>query len=237
MIPKILTTTRVSELNGVTQQLIDKYTKGDYSSDSHLTQLFANLSDTNQQLGIAIMRHTAQSELADLDAITDNEVSQLHGLTKGYTCHPDEAIANAAHMLFQMIDKYGLEVKKKSYREEYPLLGSMLTESKTEPYPASIAQLDGCAERFNMLETAVNNFNTKQNAYLSVKDDEQNLASATDIKKQLICFINEELIAYLNVMQKVQADVYSELAQHTANRISESNNAVRLRRNKVEVNE
>ncbi|WP_289053058.1 DUF6261 family protein [Carboxylicivirga marina] len=146
------------------------------------------------------MRHIIESEVADMDAVTDNEVSMLHGLTKGYTIHPDESISNTATLLFNMIDKYGLEVKKKSYREEYPLLGSMLTESKTEPYPAYIAQLNGCAERFNRLETAVNHFNTKQNAYLSVKDDERNLASATDIKKQLIRFINEELIAYLNVM-------------------------------------
>ncbi|GEM_PF-6379869 len=233
-IPKILSTTRVSEVNGVTQQMIDEYGKGDYSADSHLTKVFDHITDSNNQLGIAIMRDSVESELAELDEITDNEVTLTHGLTKGYTCHPDENTANRAGELFKMVDKYGLEVKKKSYREEYPLLGSMITESKTEPYVACIAALPGCDERFKRLEAAVNNFNAKQNVYLSVKDDQNELSSATAIKKQLIAFINGELVAYLDVMQRVNTEMYGGLAQFTANRIAENNSAVRKRRNKTE---
>ncbi|WP_439185173.1 DUF6261 family protein [Carboxylicivirga taeanensis] len=236
-ISKILTTTRVSELNGVTQQILDEYSKGDYSTDRHLTQLFSQVSELNNQLGIAIMRDTVESELSELDGVTDSLFTLLHGLTKGYTCHPEEAVSGAAIQLFKMIDKYGLEVKSKSYREEYPLLSSMITESKTEPYAACITALSGCDVRFSQLETAVNNFTTKQIAYLSVKDDEKNKSSATLIKKQLIGFINDELAPYLGVMQKVNTTLYGELAQFTANRIAESNAVVRNRSSKVAVDQ
>ncbi len=232
-IPKFLTTIRVSELNGVTQQIVNEYSKGDYSTDDLLSQLFAQLTDLNTQLGIAILRDTAESELAELDDVTDSIFTLLHGLAKGYTCHPTEAIADAATQLFKMIDKYGLEVKSKSYREEYPLLRSLIAESKTETYAARIAALSGCDVRFSQLETAVDNFMTKQLAYLSVKDDEKNRSSATVIKKQLIAFINDEVAPYLGVMQKVNATLYGQLAQFTANRIAESNVVVRKRSSKV----
>jgi len=233
-IPKILTNSRISEINGLLQQMIGEYKKGDYTADAYLSPAFEQLIAQNNQLGIAIMRDSAESELAELDEISDNEVTLTHGLIKGYTCHPDQSKADAAAILFKMVDKYGLEVKNKSYREEYPLLASMISECKTETNAACIAQLDGCAERFNRLEAAVNNFTTRQNTYLLVKDDEKDMTSATEIKKQLIGFINEELATYLNVMQKVKADVYGGLAQFVANRISESNSAVRNRRNKTE---
>lgn len=236
-IQRILTNTRMTEVNGLTQQMTDEYSKGDYSADSYITEIFDTLMDINQQLGTAIMRNKAESELSVLDDITDNEVTHTHGLVEGLTHHPNESIANKAITLFKMVDKYGLEVKTKGFNEEYPLLGSMIGESKTEPFASCIAQLDGCAERFNRLEAAVDNFNTKRNAFLLVKDDEKEQVSATEIKKQLIAFINNDIATYLNAMQKARPDDYSNLAQFIANRINENNSAVRLRRNKVEINE
>ena len=233
-LPKILTTTRVSEVNGVTQQMIDEYGKGDYSADSHLTQLFGQVTDINNQLGIAIMRDSTESELAELDDITDKEMTLTHGLIKGYTCHPDETTANAAILLFKMVDKYGLKVKNKGYREEYPLLSSMIAESQTRIYDACISQLSGCDIRFNRLKTAVNHFNTQQNTYLSVKDDEKEQLSATAIKKQLITLINDDLLTYLVAMQKANPAMYSALTDFAANRINESNLVVRNRKSKVE---
>lgn len=231
-IEKILTTTRVSEANGVMQQIIDQYKKGDYSTDEYLTKIFEDIIELNNQLGTAIMRDKAESELATLDNVTDNEVTLTHELVEGYTCHPNEAIAGQATTLFSMVDKYGLAVKNKSFNEEYPLLASMIDESKTEPYASCVAGLDGVAERFNLLEAAVNTFNTRRSAFYSVRDNEKEQASATEIKKLLIAAVNDNIASYLNAMQKARPDVFAELAQFMANRIAENNAAVRNRRTK-----
>ncbi|MCG8579512.1 MAG: DUF6261 family protein [Bacteroidales bacterium] len=231
-VSKILTTTRVSEVNGLLNQMTDEYKKGDYSSDTYLTAAFERMIDENDLLMIAIMRDSIESELADMDEITDNEMTLTHGLLKGYTCHPDEAIAEAAEFVFKMVDKYGLDVKHKSYREQYPLLGSMIQESQNEPHVSYIAKLSGCEMRLKLLKQAVDNFNEKQNAYNLLKDDRREQQSASDIKKQLVSFINEDLITYLEVMAKVNSETYGNLAQFIANRINESNAVVRSRRNK-----
>lgn len=233
-IPRILTNTRVSEVNGLFRQMIDEFTKGDYSGDAYLSHVFGQVTDLNEQLGIAIMRDAVESDLADLDDVTDRIFTLLHGLVKGYTCHPDEAIANAAIWLFKMIEKYGLEVKNKSYREEYPLLASMIAERKTEDYQTCVAQLSGCDIRFNQLETAVDNFNAKQNDYYSVKDDRKELETASVIKKRLIDLLNDDVAPYMVVMSKVNAETYAELAQFIVNRIDESNALVRQRKAKAE---
>lgn len=233
-IPRILSNTRVSELNWVTQQMIDEYTKGDYSADAYLTEVFNQVIDTNDQLGLAIQRDVAESELAELDDHTDTIFTCLHGLTKGYTYHPDEATAGAGVKLFKRIDKCGLEVKTKSYGEEYGLLSSLITDSKAPEYQAAITQLPGCDVRFQQLETAVSNFASRQNIYKSAKDDAKNQESATVIKRRLIDIIKDDLSVYLNAMQKVNPAVYGELSQFIANRISESNAAVRSRKQSVE---
>lgn len=236
-IQKIRLNTRISEVNGLVQQLIDEYKKSDYSSDSYLTMVYKQLSEQNTQLGIAIKRDSIESELAELDDVTDSIFTLLHGLVKGYTCHPDEAISGPAIQLFKMIDKYGLEVKSKSYREEYPLLSSMITDSKTEPYAACITTLVGCNVRFSQLETAVDNFNAKKHAYYGARDDRQELETASVIKKRLINLLYDDVTPYLYTMQKVNAALYSQLAQFTANRIAESNAIVRNRSSKVVVDQ
>jgi len=233
-IPRILTNTRVSEVNGLLQQIIDEYKKGDYTADTYLTPAFEKLMEENNRLKVAIMRDGIESDLYELDEVTDTIVTYLHGLVQGYTCHPDASIADAAVILFKMIDKYGLEVKNKSYREEYPLLASMISESKTENYKACIAQLSGCDVRFNQLEIAVDNFNAKQNDFFSMKDDRMDQDNASVIKKSAIEMLNDDVAPYLYAMQKVNADVYGDLAQFVINRINESNAVVRKRKSKVE---
>lgn len=231
-IPKISTRSKISEVNGLISQIIDEYKKGDYTSDAYLTMAFEKLTGENNRLKAAIMRDSVESELAELDEISDNEVSFTYGLVKGYTCHPDKDIAQAAEVVFKMVDKYGLEVKRKSYREQYPLLGSMIEESRDEQYAPLIARLSGCEVRFNLLEAAVNNFTAKQNAYLSLKDQEKSLTTATDHKKNLVDFFNDEIATYLEVMQKIRANTYDALILFVANRIIENNAAVRNRHNK-----
>ncbi|MCT4589005.1 MAG: DUF6261 family protein [Carboxylicivirga sp.] len=233
-IPKILTNTRVSEVNGLLQQIIDEFNKGDYSTDAYMSQAFQQVITINGQLGEAIKRDAIESDLADLDDVSDNAITLLHGLVKGYTCHPDNMIANAARLLFKMIEKYGLEVKSKSYREEYPLLASMISESKTEEYAACIVQLPGCDVRFEQLETAVDNFNTRQNDYYSVKDERSEMETASVLKKRLIGLMNDDVAPYLFVMQKVNGDVYADLTHFITKRITENNSVVRNRKNKIE---
>lgn len=229
---RVLNNTRVSEVNWVTQQIVDEYQKGDYSSDAYLSPAMEKVIGQNGRLRVAIMRDALESELAELDDVADNEVTLLHGLTKGYTCHPDENKARAAYQLFKMVDKYGLEVKEKGYNEEYPLLRSMIAESKTDVYKACFEALPACQERFNLLEAAVNNFSSKQNAFNLEKDERKEKESASVIKKQLLDLLNNEVMPYLDVMQKVKTDLYGGLTQFAANRISESNAAVRNRGNK-----
>nr|WP_321453377.1 DUF6261 family protein [uncultured Carboxylicivirga sp.] len=228
-IPRIINNTRVSETNGLTLQLTEAFVKDEWNTDSYLQNLFSRIKTSNQKLGEAIKRDKTESELAELDDLTDKAVTNLHGLTKGYTFHPDKAIYTSANKLLKLIDKYGLEVKAKSYLEEYPLLNSLITDSRAGEYADCIAALPGCDIRFTELETSVNTFTDKQNEFNKAKDSEQNLASASVIKKELLKIINDELVLYLNAMRQANSQTYSTLADYIGNRINQSNVAVNNR--------
>ena len=233
-IPKILINARISEVNGVTQLVINEYTKGDYSADVYFTDLFNRVDSSNKMLSEAMKRDIVVSDLARLDENTDDIYTSLHGLVKGCTYHPNANISEAGDKVFKLIDKYGLEVKSKSYREEYPLLTSLIHDSEGADYQVAIGKLSGCNVRFQQLKDAVDAFNTKQTAYLSERDDLKNLPSATEVKKQLISIVNNELNTYLCAMEIARPEVYKALADFVANRIKESNAAVRNRRNSEE---
>lgn len=230
-IPKILINARISEMNGVMQQIINEYIKDDYSADDYFTGLLTKLTENNNVLSEAIKRDTVVSELAELDGNTDDIYTSLHGLVKGFTYQPTANIAQAGDKVFTLIEKYGLQVKTKSYREKYPLLASLIQDSEMKEYQTAIGKITGCSMRFQQLKEAVEVFNTKQNAYLLKRDDLKNIPSATEVKKQLISIVNKELSTYLNAMYIAKPDVYSTLAKFVANRINECNAAVRNRRN------
>lgn len=107
---------------------------------------------------------------------------------------------------------------------------SLLAERKTSNYQSNIALLPGCDVRFTQLETAVDTFLNTQSEHNATKDKEDDLESASVIKKQILALLNGEISPYADAMQKANAALYGNLAKFMANRINENNAAVRNRK-------
>lgn len=66
------------------------------------------------------------------------------------------------------------------------------------------------------------------------KGKEGALENATELKKEVVAIINENLVVYLNAMQQVNPEMYFEFANTVAVIIAENNETVKRRAKKPE---
>ena len=231
---KLIAKSRTTEVDTVSDRIIKEYEKDDWSSDLHLTGIFNRLKPASLRLTKSINRIKAESMLEEKDEIRDQNVRSIYYLIHGFLHHPEETISNAARQLLDLFENYGLEIIKESYATESSLVESMLedfAESKAEP---AIAVLPGLSQLIYELRTAQTAFEEAKVIFEEEKAKEGTEETATEIKKEVVSLINDELVVYLRAMVQVNETVYGHFTR-TVGEIIESNNiTVRKRSNKHE---
>nr|WP_319511848.1 DUF6261 family protein [uncultured Draconibacterium sp.] len=230
MIEKMLTNSRTTDVHGTTRLLINAFQQSALTEDRPLMQLFTTIAEQNTGLGNAIDRSKAQSILADKDDIRDAADRAVGYLVKGYTYHPDETIRNAALLVERMFDKYGFAVTREGYVTESSHLVSMLTDLAAPEIQAAIVLLSGVAENIAALQTAQNDFENTQAQYAEELAEEDNLPNATNLKKEVLALLNDDLVVFLRSAERFQAETYGTFAAVVAKIIADNNIAVRKRR-------
>ncbi len=234
MIPKLSYRTRTTEVNSTSENLGLTYQKQSLESDTYLAGLFTNLLSGSGLLRTAINRSKAESNLDDMDVIRDEKIQALHYLLLGAIHNPNEEISASATRLYDEYKKYGLKVTQKSYLIESSLTESMLEDYTATDLQADIAAVLGCAELIAGIQTAQNDFKTANIAWEEAKSKEGLTASATQIKKEILALINDNIVVYLKAMNLANNAVYGELAQTVSQIITDTNQAVKRRAKKDE---
>lgn len=227
MIEKMMTTSRTTEVHGTTRLIINSYQQSGLTKDQTLNPMFTAISTQNNALGDSIDRSKAQSILAEKDDIRDAADRAVGYLVKGYTYHPDETVRNAALVVEKVFDKYGFVVTKEGYVTESSHLVSMLGDFAAPKVQAAIALLSGVAENIATLQAAQDDFENTQAQYAGELADENNLPNATELKKEVIGLINNDLVVFLRSSGRFQAETYGAFAAIVAKIIADNNEAVR----------
>ncbi|PKQ64832.1 hypothetical protein BZG02_02990 [Labilibaculum filiforme] len=229
MIPKLSYKTRTTEVNSTSENLGLTYKKQNIKEDNYLTDLFTNLQNKSDLLRTAINRSKAESNLDAKDVMRDEKVQALYYLLLGAMHNPNAAISAPAAKLYDVFIKYGLKMTQKSYMIESSLVESMLEDYEAVDLQADIAAVLGCAELIAHIETAQNDFKTANIAWEEAKSKEGLTVSATKIKKEIITFINDNIVVYLKAMNLAKNAVYGELAQNVSQIINDTNQSVKRR--------
>ena len=230
MIEKIIATSRTTDIHGTTRILINAFLQSGLTEDRTLSSMMTAITEQNTALGNAIDRSKAQSILADKDAIRDAADRAVGYLVKGYTYHPDETIRNAALVVEGVFNKYGFEVTREGYVTESSHLVSMLADFAAPEVVAAIALLSGVAENIAALQAAQDDFENTQTQYAEELAEEENLSNATELKKEVVALINDDLVVFLRSAGRFQAETYGAFAAVVAKIIADNNETVRKRR-------
>ena len=232
MIEKLIFSSRTTEVDSVSINIIGAYKKSDWSADTHLSAIFTSLEAEGARLTAAIKRSKVESELEEKDELRDAGLRSLHYLLTGLMHHPDPAIQTAAGEVDAVFDNYGLSIQDENYASQSSLTSSLLLDLDRPELQASIDLLSGCSEIIEGIRAAENDFIQASIAYKKASARESTLESATQIKAAVVNVINNRLVIYLRAMVQVDESTYGDLGRTIARIIGDNNEVVKKRRKK-----
>ncbi len=231
MIEKLLSTSRVTEVNDVATRSSGAFGESGVT-DPYLTTTFAALDAANLTLSLAIKRSKAESDLEEKDEVRDDKVRALYYLINGFLYHPTREIKDAAQLLMDLFDNYGLVIVGESYATESSLVGSLLLDLAKPKYAAAIAALSGCADLIAQLQTAEDDFEQARIAYETEKAKEGLVENATLVKKEVLTLLNDKIVIYLRAMEQANPAIYGVFVATVAQIIADTNEQVKKRQQK-----
>ena len=230
LIKKISPNTRNGDMSALLSLMQKAFAKSDWSADLYLTPIIGKTSANNTALVEALRRLTIYSQMAEKDDVRDMAIRDLFKLVEGYVHIPIVKMKEAALVVANILEQYGLSIQHEDYAEESADIESLLNDLSKADIVLAIANLRGVPETITALDTAQKDFENlalQQAEGESVKKD---LASASSLKKESIMEINTNLVGYMNTMAKVNPAVYEATAKTIAELIEKNNELVKRRR-------
>jgi hypothetical protein len=230
LIKKISSTSRNGDTSTLVDLILKAFDNNDWTADTYLTPIILRTRPNNAQLIEALKRLKAYSQMAEKDDERDEAIRSLFKLVEGYIYIPIEEMSQAATFVNTILKNYTLSIVKEDYAEETADTKSLLNDLSKPDALIAIAKLQGVAQTITAIDTtqkAFDNLAFQQAEGESVKKD---LASASQLKKELIVDINNNLVGYMNTMAKVNPAVYEATAKTIAELIDNNNELVKRRR-------
>ena len=231
MIEKLIAQSRVTEVNDAATRMSGSF-KNSGLTDQYLVSTFTTLDASNMKLTLAIKQSKAESDLEEYDEGRDDKVRSFNYLVQGFSHHPTKTIKEAAQLLMDLFDNYGLAMVGESYATESSLVSSLLLDLAKPKFQDAIALLSGCAELIAELQTAQNNFEQARITYEAEKAKEGMVENATVVKKEVLTILNDKIVVYLRAMEQVDPVTFSVFANTCAQIIADNNEQVKKPKNK-----
>jgi hypothetical protein len=229
LIKKISTSSRNGDISSLLSLILKAFAKNDWSTDIYLTPIIGKTSANNTALIEALRRLKVYSQMAEKDLVRDTAIRALFKLVEGYIYIPIAEMKEAALVVNNILEQYGLSIQNEDYAEESANIESLLNDLSKPAVVIAIAKLQGVPETVTALNAAQKDFENvalQQAEGESVKKD---LASASQLKKESITEINNSLVGYMNTMAKVNPATYEATAKTIAELIDKNNELVKRR--------
>lgn len=230
---KLMINSRVTEVNDVATRMSGAF-KNSGLTDQYLVSTFTSLDASNTKLTLAVKRSKAESDLEEKDEIRDDKVRSFYYLVQGVSHHPTKTIKDAALVLLNLFDNYGLVIVGESYASESSLISSLLLDLAKPKFQDAIALLSGCAELIAELQTAQTAFEQARITYEAEKASEGMVENATIVKKEVLAILNDKIVVYLRAMEQVDPATYGVFTSTCAQMIADNNEQVKKRKGKPE---
>ncbi|MUP40024.1 DUF6261 family protein [Labilibaculum euxinus] len=230
LIKKVSPNSRNGETSALLSLILKTFAKNDWSSDTYLSPIIKDVSATNTSLTEALKRLQAYSQMAEKDNVRDMAIRALFKLVEGYVHIPIAEMQEAALVVENVLNQYGLSIQNEDYAEESADVESLLNDLSKPDVVAAITKLQGVPETVANLDATQKDFENvalQQAEGESVKKD---LASASKLKKKGIAAINNNLVGYMNTMAKVNPATYEATAKTMAELIDKNNELVKRRK-------
>jgi|GEM_PF-1663542 len=234
LIKKVSTSSRNGDVSALLTLIVGAFAKNDWTADTYLSTVLATVSEYDTSLTEALKRLQVFSQMAEKDRARDMTIRSLFKLVEGYTHIPVAEVKEAAVVVYNVLNHYGLNIRNDDYAGESAEIRSVLNDLGKTDIAAAITKLQGVADLVAVLTTTQKDFETVALQQAEGEGAKQDLATASKIKKAAIKELNDNLVGYMNTMAKAKPDTYKATAQTISELIDSNNEKVKRRRTESE---
>ena len=130
MIPDIISSSKVGDVNTLAKSILNDFANRDFSTDPFMTLQIEKLSSNNALMTEALNEKAAQSALAAVDEKRDDILRVIFHEIDAKKLWPDAPISQAASVVAEELDKYGFETINLAYAAESANINAMLQDLK-----------------------------------------------------------------------------------------------------------
>ena len=166
------------------------------------------------------------SELDDLDNARDKAVHALFLAAEFHESCPIASSNEAIKPIRTILDNHGKTLISERYSVESGKINSLLKDlssSELEKAVSSLFGLKECIEDLREKQAAFEAADVKFSANVAANKGKKN---STALKRELVAFVNENVVNYLNFMQKIDGSKYEDFAKEVEEEVREANLSV-----------
>ncbi|WP_321281389.1 DUF6261 family protein [Marinifilum fragile] len=234
LIKKVSTSSRNGDVSALLTLIVAAFAKNDWTADTYLSSVIKTIGEYDTSLTEALKRLQVFSQMADKDHARDMVIRSLFKLVEGYTHIPIAEVQEAAVVVYDVLDQYGLGIQFDDQAKESAEINSLLNDLAKPDIAAANAKLQGVADLVAALTAAQKDFETVALQQAEGEGAKQDLATASKLKKAALKELNDNMVGYMNTMTKVKPDTYKATAQTISELIDSNNEKVKRRRTESE---
>ncbi len=215
--------------------IINALIESGITTDNYLNSVNEEIKEDAEQFSEAINRDKSYAILNPIDEKRDNLLRILFMDTEIKTLYPDKEISDSALIVKEVLDRYGLKIISKRYREETADIDSLITDMESSEIKDAISKLGTLADIIDQIKIVANEWKAAVYKQADNKEELLSKPSATKLKNSILDTINKDLLIYIAGMAKCKPEEYTELNKRIRVIIEEHNSIARanLKKNKV----
>ncbi len=230
LIKKISQASRNGDISTLLTLSLKTLAKNDWSNDVYLTPIIEKLEANNSQMIEALNRLKIYSQMADQDFVRDTILRDLFKLVEGYAHIPMTEIKEAALLVNNIFEQYGLNIQYEDYAEESADIESLLNDLNKTSIATATSKMQGVTETIASLTEAQAKFENLALKQAEGESTKKDLVSASNLKKDSILELNSNLVGYMNTMAKVNPAIYGATAKTIAELVDKNNELTKRRK-------
>ncbi len=216
---------------------INELQKRDRSTDLYFTGLLGNLvkesTIMNDAVGF-IRKNDFTERLIEADDVFDKMFQCAKQFVHANTMMLDEGLAQKAEKIWSIFEAHDIYLNQLGYEQQIFLTNSLVKELAKPANKTIIDELVGVSTQIDLLGVYNLNLSELFQQSKEVEAAKSNLIAPSSQKNVIRDIMNKEMLPYLEVMSKVNPEMYGESFDVISEFITSINTKVRARKTRNE---
>jgi hypothetical protein len=222
-----------NEINTLGTNIEHQLGLSDWTADTILSHLIAQLKKENKALSVSIQfarGGQGSKALQTEDAIVDKHFVCLKQFVSANMYLSDESIVENATAVWKIISSHNLNLHKLSYERQLALTHALISNLEDKKIKPWVDSMIGVSDRVAELKASTTSFETHfRNMKEELAGMEETIAPSTQ-KNTIRDLINNHLLPYLNNASQVMPEKYEEINKVIIEHIDGINTKARARK-------